>query len=443
MKGLKKVICLIASMSVMVGAFAGCGSSDDSKETKTAYTQKDPKDYKGTITFWHFNKDEGPVMKEMFEKAYPNVKVNLQIISDQNQGYQNKLTSAIANGSGVLDVFCGESAVVKRFVNLENGFADLSQKPFEAESVINKMIPATVDIGRDDNGKIRALTYQVTPGALAYKRNVAKKYLGTDDPDKISEMISTVDKLTDVAKTLKEKSNGKVKLVASRSEHERVYFGARSEGWVKDGKLNVDPMIDKFVDVAKTYRDSGYESGLTQWQPAWAASIAKEENLFYACPSWGIANIIECNDKDGKDKGTWGLAQSPIPYTWGGTWLGVYDKSKNKELAWQFVKYMTSNKEGMKAWTKKMGDVMNNTDVIDEYKKSGTLNKTFNQNPYTVFDKSMSKINGKIMTQYDDRINAAFDDALDTYLAGKCSKDDMWKKVKEKVKSDYPELNVE
>ena len=392
MKGLKKVICLIASMSVMVGAFSGCGSSDDSKETKTAYTQKDPKDYKGTITFWHFNKDEGPVMKEMFEKAYPNVKINLQIISDQNQGYQNKLTSAIANGSGVPDVFCGESAVVKRFVNLENGFADLSQKPFEAESVINKMIPATVDIGRDDNGKIRALTYQVTPGALAYKRSVAKKYLGTDDPDKISEMISTVDKLT---------------------------------------------------DVAKTYRDSGYESGLTQWQPAWAASIAKEENLFYACPSWGIANIIECNDKDGKDKGTWGLAQSPIPYTWGGTWLGVYDKSKNKELAWQFVKYMTSNKEGMKAWTEKMGDVMNNTDVIDEYKKSGPVNKTFNQNPYTVFDKSMSKINGKIMTQYDDRINAAFDDALDTYLAGKCSKDDMWKKVKEKVKSDYPELNVE
>lgn len=170
----------------------------------------------GEITFWHFNNDEGPVMAEMFMEKYPNVKVNLQIISDQNQGYQNKLTQAIVNGTGVPDVYCGEAAFVKRFVNEEGGFANLSDPEFNVEEVIKDMVPATVDIGRDDDGNIRALTYQATPGAIAYKRELALEYFGTDDPAEISELISTPKKMLETARLLKEKSGGKVKFFPAR-----------------------------------------------------------------------------------------------------------------------------------------------------------------------------------------------------------------------------------
>lgn len=202
-------------------------------------------------------------------------------------------------------------------------------------------------------------------------------------------------------------------------------------------------MVDKYVDMAKIFRSEGLEAGLEQWAQPWAASIAGNTSLAYAVPTWGIPWIVESNDPKRKDKGEWAIAKSPIAYSWGGTWLGVYSKSKNKELAWQFVKFLTSNKDQMKAWGSAHGDFMNNTELINELATSGENNKTFNQNPYAVFKPSLDSINGKILTEYDDRVTAAFDDNMATYLSGKMSKDDMYKKFKEKVKSDFPDLKVE
>ena len=304
------------------------------------------------------------------------------------------------------------------------------------------MVPATVDIGRDDNGDIRALTYQVTPGAIAYKRELAKQYLGTDDTKEISEMISTPEKMLETARLLKEKSGGKVKFFAARQELARLYLGARSQGWVVDNKLVIDPMVDKYVDMAKKFREEGLEAGLEQWSQPWSASIAANDVLAYAVPTWGIPWIVESNDEARKDQGKWGLADSPIAYTWGGTWLGVYSGSKNKELAWEFVKFMVSNQDAMKEWSSKIGDFMNNTNIIDEYAAGTEINKTFNQNLYEVFKPSLNDINGKILTQYDDRIEAAFYDSMASYLAGEIDKDTMYKNFKEKVKSDFPDLIV-
>lgn len=444
MKGFKRVICLMAAASMLAGVCAGCGEdkkqgSDDPKE----FTEKKPEDYKGEITVWHFNKDDGPKMKKRVEDAYPNLKVNLQIISDKDQGYQNKLTQAIQSGTDVPDVIMAESAFVKRFVTTNGFFADLSEEPFDAESLTKKMVPATVDIGRDDSGKIRALSYQVTPGAIGYKRDLAKKYLGTDDPDKVSEMISTPEKMLDVAKKLKEDSNGKVKFFASQGDMFKIYNGARENGWVVDNKLVIDPMLDKYIDAAKTYRDEGYETGFNMWEQPWAASFKDDTTFGYAIPTWGIPYIIGANDPEAAGSGKWGLAQSPVPYTWGGTWMGVYAQSKNKELAWQFVKCICGDAENMKSWGEEVGDFMNNTDIIDDIAANGKDNDIIGQNPYAVFKPSLDKINGKLLTKYDDRIEAAFTDATNNYLNGKATKEELYKTFKEKVKSDFPELTVE
>lgn len=451
MKGIKKLLCIALTLAVTSGAMIGCGkseadtASDDKGTTATdTTTPKDPKDLKGEITFWHFNKDEGPKMAEAFMKKYPNVKVNVQIISDQDQGYQNKVTQTLQGGSDAPDVLVAEAAFVKRFVNLEGAFDDLSKAPYSANDIISNMVPSTVDIGRDDQGTLRALTYQVTPGAIGYKRDMAKQYFGTDDPDKISEMMSTPEKMLDMARQLKEKSGGKAAFFASRQDMLQLYLGARQTGWVKDGALVIDPMIDKYIDIAKTYRDEKLEAGLDQWSQPWSASIAKNDVFAYAVPTWGVRWILGANNEANMDKGLYALANSPIPYCWGGTWLGVYSGSKNKEIAWEFVKFITADKDQMKSWSADSGDFMNNKTLIDELATSGPVNKIINQNPYQVFKPSLDKINGKLFTEYDDRITAAFNDNLGSYLAGKIkTKDEMIKKFKEKVKSDFADLKVD
>lgn len=429
--------------AVISSAFIGCSKSSDSNSNQTI-TQKDPKDYKGEITFWHFNKDEAPVLVKHFTDKYPNVKVKLQVISDQNQGYQNKITTTLASGgSGMPDVYCGESAFVKRFVNANDGFEDLSQSQYKLDDVTKNMAKYTVDIGTDDKGKVRALTYQITPGGIGYKRDLAKKYFGTDDPDQIGSMMSSVDKLIDMAKQLKDKSNGSVKFFPARQEIERIYLGARQTGWVKDNKLVIDPMMDKYVETAKIMRDNKLEAGYESWSQPWTTAVAGNDVFAYAIPTWGVANIIAADDPSNKDTGRWALAKAPINYWWGGTWLGVYSKSKNKDLAWQFVKSTVSDEDSLKSWTQQTGDIINDTKLIGDLAQGSDVNKTTNQNLNKFFQPLITDINGTIFTQYDDKITADWDDNMATYLSGKISKDDFYAKFKEKVKSDFPKLTVE
>jgi hypothetical protein len=37
------------------------------------------------------------------------------------------------------------------------------------------------------------------------------------------------------------------------------YKGARTQPWVVDGKLVVDPAMEKYMDMAKTLTDKAYE----------------------------------------------------------------------------------------------------------------------------------------------------------------------------------------
>lgn len=74
--------------------FTGCGSSKDTKtatnlaKTSVKNTTKTLADYKGTIKIWSWNtdlKDLGIIDK--FNKVYPNLKVELVSISNDNSAY--------------------------------------------------------------------------------------------------------------------------------------------------------------------------------------------------------------------------------------------------------------------------------------------------------------------------------------------------------------------
>ena len=64
---------------------------------------------------------------------------------------------------------------------------------------LKDMYQYTKDIATDSKGKLKATTWQATPGLFAYRRSIAKDVLGTDDPDKVQEALSTWDKFDKVA----------------------------------------------------------------------------------------------------------------------------------------------------------------------------------------------------------------------------------------------------
>ena len=55
----------------------------------------------------------------------------------------------------------------------------------------------------------------------------------------------------------------------------------------------------------------------------------------------------------------------------------------------------------------------------------------------------IDQFKGDLLTQYDGTIESAFQNAMDSYLAGNITKDQMFADFKAKVRDAFPNLEVE
>jgi len=391
---------------------------------------------KGEFMFWHFDINEGIKLARAFEAKHPGVKIDVQTNKEPYEHY----SFPFGFYENYPDVCAAEIGYVKRLVNIPDALEDLSLPPYNAEELTGKMVPYTVDVGRSDDGKIKALTNSEIPGGIGYKRDIARKYLGTDDPDAISEMLSSTEKIIDTAKKLKERSDGKVKLVPGHNELMIIYLAGRSEGWIKEGRLNIDPKMLEYIDLQKQLRDMGQDGGLEAWTPSWQKAVASDSYFMFAIPTWGIPYIIEIYDTVNKDTGRWGIAKPTYPYFWGGTWYCITKKStpEKKKLAWEFIKFICTDTEFLESWAKSTGEFVNNTEVIEKLSKDGSfVNKSINQNPYEIFKSELSNINGELLQSHDKAIEYTFYDSIIRYLNGNISKEEAIREFKKWIKEDF------
>lgn len=445
---LKKMVIVAMTVAIVGSVFTGCGASKtETESTPTTFTEKDPTEYKGTLNMWSFSDEfKSSHFIEKFNEVYPNIEVKLTVIPTDNNAYSTKLSSVLASGSGVPDVFTAEVENVNKYVNTDY-FENLSNAPYNAEDIAKNLAQYTVDLGRNgQDNSIRALSWQATPGGLFYKRSLAKQYFGTDDPEEISKKFASWDSLIAAGKELNEKSGGTVKLLPNFSEMFVIARGSRSRGWVENDKLVIDDKITQYIDIAKEIRDENLDAKFNSWSAPWAASMAGAvdgTNVFcYALPTWGLPFVIASNAKE--TSGDWGLAKAPASYYNGGTWLGMYSKSKNKELAWQFIKFMHSKE--FQTWDmKENGDFSSMTEVSTQFANSDEGKNAFagGQNIAKTYNDIVPDINGKVITKYDETINAKFQNALETYINGEKTKEEFLQQFKSDVKTAFPDINVE
>ena len=136
-------------------------------------------------------------------------------VSDQAQGCPT---------SDAPDAVALEAAFVKRFV--ESDFLkDLgSLLPYAQEDQTYTFV---TDVG-NQRWRHQGLCLSGYPGALFYRRSLAKEYFGTDDPAEIQALLSDFDKYTEAAAVVKEKSGGDTYMVASSGDFQNPFFANRS-----------------------------------------------------------------------------------------------------------------------------------------------------------------------------------------------------------------------
>lgn len=347
---------------------------------------------------------------EMINNYFKPVNKKAVVRAASIPAHKSRPDAVPAGGHGMPDVITLESSIVRKYV--ESGqLMDLTDI-YEANK--NKLLAYTAEIGAY-NGRVYAMSWQACPGAMFYRRSLAKKYLGTDDPAVVQGYFGAINKFLETAMLIKDKSGGSCAAVSGLDELYVPFMGARSSPWVADGGLVIDPAIDVYLNFCKTLHDNGLEAGNAQWDKNWRAGQRGEaknregkpvEIFSYFLATWCVPFVLKLNAA--KTKGDWAVIPGPVPYSWGGTWLGVNKNTNNPDSSKELIRYLTTDDAFLEKYARETGDMVSNTVVINKLAKDFSEPFLGNQNHYAEFAKLAQNVNRNLVQRTDYVIKKIF-----------------------------------
>ena len=416
------------------GSNAGSGNSDNSGSS-------DEK-----IVVWTLAND----LKQFAERYQEETGREVEVVVFDSADYSTKIMQTLGTKSTDVDIFVGEPQMLPNF--FEAGFcSDLSELDSEVSS---RLVDYTYEAGKDENGVLRAVSYQATPGSVIYRCDLAMEVFGTDDPAVIGEKFSSFDAIVQTAAELHEHGYS----IFGDTGALR-WFSNSTSPWVRDGKIIVDQDRLDYFDAAVELYQKEYVAFAPEWSAAWYASMAgplpmnagwsaldevdasnPETQVFsYVMPSWG-ALIVRDNAED--NTGKFGVCSGVCSFFGGGTFLTVNEYSQHKSAAVDFIRYCTLNDDTAQWWLEaSKGDVVANLAILEANKDYE--NPSFNnQHTYEFYEAELEKVDYSLITGSDDTCKEAFGAAIVSVQEGKQSKEDALKEFYKVVTTQYPELSI-
>jgi ABC-type glycerol-3-phosphate transport system substrate-binding protein len=374
------------------------------------------------LVVWSFTDELENMINNYFKPANPDVRINYALTPTEQ--FTNRLDPVLASGRGAPDIFALEAAFVRKYV--ESGLLlDLTDI---ANRNRHKLLQYPIDVGTY-NGRVYAMSWQATPGAMFYRRSLAQRYLGTDDPAVVQTYFSDLNRFLETARLLQERSNGACVVVSTRTDLFNPFMGARSNPWIVNGRLVIDPAMEQFMDVSKTIHDNRFDGRVGQWSEGWFAGMNGNlrdetgrplEVFSYFLPTWGLHYVLKTNAAD--TSGDWAMIPGPAPYRWGGTWIAAFRNTKYPELAKQMIEWLTTDDGFLEAWAMDTGDMVSNMNVVDRIKSDFSEPFLGGQNHYAEFAEMARTVDGRLTQGTDQVIEGVWHEAVTAYVEGEKTK---------------------
>ncbi len=435
---MKKTVSMLLVLSLVLSlgltaAFA------QSKEILNVWSFTDEVPVKQIQKFLEFNPD--------FAAKYD---IKTTIIATTDGAYQPALDQALtAGGADAPDIYCAEAAFVLKYTQGDASefaapYKDLGIDVASVEAA--QIAPYTVDIGTNPDGDLVGLGYQATGGAFIYRRSIAKDVFGTDDPAVIGKEIGPGwDKFFEAAQKLRGKGYG---IVSGDGDIWHAVENSSETGWVVDGKLNIDPKREAFLDISMKLKEEDLHNDTQDWTDAWFADMKGEggKGIFgFFGPAWLINYVMAGNSggtKPGEGTyGDWAVCEPPVGFFWGGTWVLGSRNSQHKEAVGQIISWITldTTENGLQYhWANGTLEGPGGTkDTVASgavmAKADGKLEFLGGQNMFDVFVPANGFANGKNLTQYDETINRYWRDSVRMYTSGQVSREEAIAQFKQNV----------
>ncbi len=434
MRKLKKSLAFVAAMALAVTAFAGCGDKKDGKDEGTSgdgWTNGGK-----VLNVYCWNDEFKRRFEDYYKKDHADTLKGIQIkftMNPNEQGvYQGKLDQALmqqayAAKDKKIDIFLVEADYALKYVDSS---ISLSMKSIGiSDDDLKDQYQYTKDLVTDKSGTIKASSWQACPGLFAYRRDIAKEVLGTDDPNEIQKVLADWTKFDEVAAKMKAKG---YYMLSGYDDAYRVYANNLSAKMVsEDGTLTLDPALENWAKNTKAYTEKGYNEKTSLWNDAWKAGMGSKGKVFgYFFSTWGINfSLDECSadgakagEREGKGtNGKWAACYGPQSYYWGGTWIMVARGTDNQKEVKDIIKVMTTDATVMEKNTRETLDMTNNKTAMNKIATDTSYQAKIlgGQNHIALFTEAAEKINMKNVTAFDLAITEEFQKAMKDWFDAK------------------------
>lgn len=469
---------LVASAAVL--SLAGCndnsgagtsggsssGASEVSKVEESA-PATDVKDDDDTLTIltWESNSDIQVQKKFFCEKTgISEDKIKIVTVGADGEAGRDGIKQYML-GSEDADLFTMDADWTPLYTN-----DDTLTLPYSEIGLTTADFPDaykyTIDLGTAENGIFKAASFQATPGGFVYRADLAKEYLGVNNPDEMQEKVKDWDTFKATAETLYSASGNKTSLCSTAGGLWQVFQCFRNQPWVKDNKFQLDT-AEQFYDLVTEYKNNHYCAAVPQWEAAWYASIRDGSALGDFVPTWGLTtagggSILENFNGATAEKDENGnlvpsadvlaadalaICPGPAGWYWGGTYYGVSSRCNTKATAKKWIELFCNDSAAMKEYAEKTGDFVNNKPVMNDIINAGTNKNKYlgDQDHFKVLNEVANKIDitGKV-TRYDSQCKGAFNDSVQSLLKGEVAdKAAAIEKCKDDVAKACPGVVVE
>ncbi len=295
-----------------------------------------------TITYWGWDiSNFAQPLMDKYSELHPNV--TFEAVATEWGDMIPKTQQALQSGSELPVIIPMDLGLIGAWKTL-GIFEDLNEYGLDT-SVYN---PALIEAATDADGKLIGLFECTCPSGIVYKRDLAKEYLGTDDPAEIQEMLQTYDDYITVGEKVKEASDGQVYMFHSGQAIAEWFYFASTIPTAADGVINATDKYTEIFDILTSFRDAGIVDSYQNGTPEGNATYADDSHIFYPCPDWAVTYYIAANDPDGAAAGNWGMIKAPAGYQHGGTAMGISSASTDaqKQAAYDFIVWCISSEEG-------------------------------------------------------------------------------------------------
>ncbi len=483
----KKIISSLLAASMIMTALTGCGGTDSGNNNATqdnattvnndsannADNAQEPADAAPegddaaasnegkVINVYSFN-DE---LRKRITAVYPEIvdtsddgttsslkdgtEIHWIINPNQDGVYQDKLDEALNNqltaaDDDKVDIFAAEIDYVVKYTDADIDAAmPLEALGINPETDLADQFDFTKTVASDQNGVMRASTWQACPGVLVYRRDIANEVFGTDDPEVIGEKTKDWDAMKAAAEELKAKG---YYTFSCYTDTFRTYSNNISEPWVAPGEttIKVDQKIIDWVTDSKEWKDAGYFDPAVkgQWNADWFTAMSSSSKVFaFLFPAWGIDTQLKPN-WDGEN-GAWAVTNAPLSYNWGGTFVLAAEGTDNPGHVKDILLALTADADNLKMISKEYADFTNAKTLMEAAKTDNSFASDFlgGQNPYTYFTPGADAIEMAPLSAYDQGCVELIQNAFGDYLQGQIDYDKAKQNFETAVRERYPEIS--